>query len=332
MPLTIHFAWLITAGLLAQSQPSTQPSTQPAEPVAFTPIPHVEKRGAGPIAMVLIPGLSCDWTVFDAFMKRNAEHYTMYAVTLPGFGGSEPPPAPVKDQFGAWLDNADQAVWKVIQDQKIDKPVIVGHSLGGHLALRLGTEHARDLRAVISIDGGPAFPYGMTAAATTREQRQEMARQMADMYFKIPADQWLKTQPAMVANMVTDPKRGAELGEMCAKVPQATTVQYMVDLIAADIRDQLPKLTVPTLVTPSVGTRDRAMIANVRKIWTDLMKDAPKATIAYFEDTRHFIMDDRPVELDAAIADFLAGRDVKGHAAPSTQPTTRATSQPASMP
>jgi pimeloyl-ACP methyl ester carboxylesterase len=307
----------------ASAPAASAPATSQPAPVPFKPIPHVEKRGDGPINMVLIPGLSCDWTVYDAFMKRNEHKYTMYAVTLPGFGGSDAPAAPAKGQFGAWLDNADAAIWKVVEDQKIDKPVVVGHSLGGHLALRIGAEHAQDLRAVIAIDGAPAFPFGMASATPNKDQRLTMAKQMAAMYANIPADQWAKNQGAMVAGMVTDPKRAAELAELCGKVPQTTTVQYMVDLVAADIRDQLPKLTVPTLVTPSAASRNPALLETNRAVWLDLMKGAPQATLAFFEDTRHFIIDDRPAELDLAIVEFLDGKPVHGYAAPAEQPATK---------
>lgn len=316
-------SFLCVTSLASAQTATTAPATTQPAPVPFKPIAHIEKHGDGPINMVLIPGLSCDWTVFDAFMKRNAHKYTMYAVTLPGFGGSEAPAAPAKDQFGAWLDNADAAIWTVVEDQKIEKPVIVGHSLGGHLALRLGCEHAVDLRAVVAIDGAPAFPFGTTPAGMSKQQRITMAKQMAAMYSTVPEQQWAKNQSAMVAGMVTDPNRAAELAELCAKVPQTTTVHYMVDLIAADIRDQLPNLTVPTLVTPSAATHDAAMLDTNRKVWTELMTGAPELKFAFFEDTRHFIMDDRPAELDIAIVDFLGGKPVHGYAAPATQPASQ---------
>ena len=49
---------------------------------------HVERVGTGPVDLVLIPGLACDWRVWEDFLQRNARRYTMYAVTLPGFGGA----------------------------------------------------------------------------------------------------------------------------------------------------------------------------------------------------------------------------------------------------
>src|SRR5262245_47521140 len=68
-------------------QPAAAPSTG-----AVTPLGHVEVRGTGPVPVVLIPNLVMDWTIFESFMQRNSEKFTMYAVTLPGFAGSAPPP------------------------------------------------------------------------------------------------------------------------------------------------------------------------------------------------------------------------------------------------
>ncbi|HWB19126.1 MAG TPA: alpha/beta hydrolase [Phycisphaerales bacterium] len=316
---------IVSALRADEPQKAANPAEARHAEVAFTPIPHVEKRGTGPINMVLIPGLSCDWTVFKTFMERNADRYTMYTVTLPGFGGSEAPPAEADGQFGAWLDNAATAVWKIVADSKIEKPVIMGHSLGGHLALRIGEEHAKDIRAVVAIDGAPAFPYGDTDVDMTKEQREEMATNFGAQFKMQTPEQMAAGQKLMVQSMVTNQERGLELAEMCVKVPAATTIQYMLDLISADIREDLPKLTVPTLVTPSADSTDSAEIQQVKDLWVKQLKGAPNVTIAMFENTKHFIQDDRPAELDAAISNFLAGKPVSGYSLP-------AESSPASSP
>jgi pimeloyl-ACP methyl ester carboxylesterase len=219
-------------------------------------------------------------------------------------------------------------VWKVVEDKKLNKPVIAGHSLGGHLALRIGADHADRVRAVIAIDGAPAFPY--LPASAPPAQRIEMARQMAGSFDVMTDEQWMTNQKQMVTSMVTDPARAEQLVAICTKVPRPNTVQYFSDLLAADIRDQLAKLNAPTLVMASAATSNVAGIKTISKTWMDLLQNAPKLTFVVFENTRHFIQDDRPEELDAAIADFLAGREVKGYTAP---PTTKpATSMPGMQP
>ena len=117
---------------------------------------------------------------------------------------------------------------------------------------------------------------------------------------------------------------------MCVKVPPEVTMHYMTDLYAADVRGTLPSLKAPTLVLASASSTNPAVIKMARTTWMELLKDTPTLTFALFENTKHFIQDDRPAELDAAIADFLAGREVKGYAMPATSQT--ATSKPASRP
>src|SRR5262249_17808238 len=82
------------------------------------------KKGTGKIPMILIPDIGADASVFESFMKRNQSQFTFYAVTLPGFGGTNPPARPEKMDFGArqWWNNATMAVQHFISQQKIKRP------------------------------------------------------------------------------------------------------------------------------------------------------------------------------------------------------------------
>ncbi|NDG63958.1 MAG: hypothetical protein EBY29_10920 [Planctomycetes bacterium] len=70
----------IGAGVLALNSsracaappPAPLPAPLPV-PTTVTPLAHVEERGTGPITMILIPGLSCDWRIYDAFMRRGLD-------------------------------------------------------------------------------------------------------------------------------------------------------------------------------------------------------------------------------------------------------------------
>src|SRR5262245_11341575 len=46
----------------------------------------VQKRGHGPVPLILIAGAPFDASVWDSFAARNAERYTMYAVVPAGYG------------------------------------------------------------------------------------------------------------------------------------------------------------------------------------------------------------------------------------------------------
>jgi N-formylmaleamate deformylase len=309
----------------ALAQP-TQPASQPpkgappasAKPVAespLTPLAHVEVRGKGPIPMVLIPGLGCDWTVFDAFMTRNADRYTMYAVTLPGIGKTAAPALPDKTPVSddRWLRNAERAVVQLVEERKLDRPVVVGHSLGGHLAFRLAAEHGDKFRAAVSLDGLPAFP--MSDKPMTKEERVKMISEgTAPLMSGMTDEQWGMQTRMMVGMWVENKDRAKAIGDMCAATPARNGVRYMLELMCADVTDELPKITIPFLAISAVPPEERQGQSKdtVRQVWKDLLKGQPKITLVYFENTHHFIMEDAPAELDKAVEDFLAGRKVEG--------------------
>lgn len=283
---------------------------------------HVEVRGTGPVAMVLIPGLACDWTVYQGFMDRNAGRYTMYAVTLPGFGGGEPPAlkegTPPSDDV--WLRNAEEAVAAMVREKKLDHPVVVGHSLGGHLAIRLAEDHPQMFRAAVALDGAPAFP--MRGGAMSREDRAKLVDTQIGPQFGTMTDEAWAAQTRMAAKtMVTDPDRAKAIGDLCATVKGATAGRYMVELMAADRSPGLAELKIPVLEIAAVSDQvPGAMAPSVRKSWQEQFKDAPKVTLVFFEGTRHFITEDAPAELDKAVENFIAGREVKGKGEPQKEP------------
>jgi pimeloyl-ACP methyl ester carboxylesterase len=234
---------------------------------------------------------------------------------------------PPKDELGAWLDNAVHAIWKFSQDNKLDAPVIVGHSMGGHLALRMAIEHPGAFSRIVSIDGAPVTPIGgLDMTSATAEERQAAARQVAALSQAFGQRQWNAHQRLRAGSEVKDPVIAERLAEMFISVPPPITIQYMADFISTDLRPQLMKITDPTLVIASLPTGDleEGAEAGARAAWTALVKQSENLKLVFFDHSRHFIQFDRPAELDATIADFLAGREVNDVMTPDhvDEPTT----------
>ena len=99
-------------------------------------------------ALVLIPGLTDSGAVWATTVARYQATHTIYVLTLPGFGGRKPIAAPMLDtvasDIAAFLPRAD-------------KPVLIGHSLGGFLAIKLGEAHSDLIRGAIAMIGLPVF-------------------------------------------------------------------------------------------------------------------------------------------------------------------------------
>jgi len=91
---------------------------------------HYAVRGRGP-ALLLLPGLGLDLTVFDELADRLDGRFTCLGVDHRGAGGSDAPPGPY-----AIADLAADAA-AVLRAARIDGAVVLGHSLGGFVAQEL---------------------------------------------------------------------------------------------------------------------------------------------------------------------------------------------------
>lgn len=118
---------------------------------------HVEERGAGEPTVLLVHGIACD----RRFLRRQAEHlaarHRTVAVDLRGHGRSDTPPGPY--DVDAHLDDL-VAVCRV---RRLERPVVVGHSLGGVLALMLAAREPDLPRAVVLLDAPVVPPPGRDA-------------------------------------------------------------------------------------------------------------------------------------------------------------------------
>ena len=88
--------------------------------------------GKGP-ALVLLHGFCESKEIWDEFATALSDEYTVICPDLPGFGAS-------KSLAHVTMETLAEAVFKFLSGQKITEFVIVGHSLGGYVALALA-EH-----------------------------------------------------------------------------------------------------------------------------------------------------------------------------------------------
>src|SRR5690606_11867113 len=93
---------------------------------------EVQKKGQGKQAMIFIPGFACSREVWNETITKFEKEYTCYSLTMAGFAGVKPQ---VNSSFKNWVIS----IADFIKDNKIEKPIIVGHSMGGSLALAIAS-------------------------------------------------------------------------------------------------------------------------------------------------------------------------------------------------
>src|SRR5215831_19575824 len=109
-------------------------STAIAEPVSDRIT--VTVRGQG-IDVVLIPGLASSSAVWDATATRFEGRCRLHIVQVAGFAGS----LPRANAQGPVVQPTVDAIDAYITTNKLKKPNVIGHSLGGLMGIMLAVQH-----------------------------------------------------------------------------------------------------------------------------------------------------------------------------------------------
>jgi pimeloyl-ACP methyl ester carboxylesterase len=311
-----------------------------APPASFTrlgELAHVEKVGTGPIPMILVPDYGTDWTLYRTFMERNRDRYTMYAVTLPGFGGSPAPPRPkaFDPARTPWWDAAEKGLLDLIARSKLDRPVVVGMQTGAYLAARVALDHPEKIRGAILLNGFVNVPVRTAdegnAPMTLDERRRRVSARpdlnglIADFIPEVgltPSE--VEAQlgkmppqnlPFVLGRNTRDLERGRALFVDFLSKTDPRVLGYFFELSGTDLTFDMARLRVPMLVVPSVPDAGAPPAgASALAQWQEVKRLHPAIPLALtpIENTRNYATEDAPAELDKTIASFFVAQTERG--------------------
>jgi pimeloyl-ACP methyl ester carboxylesterase len=252
--------------------------------------------------VILIPGLATPGAIWDDTVKHLQDKYECHVVTIAGFGGM--PPVKTDDL----IDDARDQIIAYAREHKLAKTVIVGHSLGGTLALAIG-EKAPDLPdEIISVDGLPFLAAVMFPGVTDAEGAKKGVAAMRQAISNQTPEQFAQYQRNVsIPAMVTKPDDVQRIAEMCGKSDPATVGQAMSELLSRDIRPELGQIKCPLLVLGALAQISQYAPRDVlEKNYRSQFANAPQTRFQFFDKAKHFIMIDDPVGFDAVLDKELA--------------------------
>lgn len=270
----------------------------------------VQQFGDHGEALILIPGLGSGAWVWQDTINHFSDDHVVYALTLAGFNGV---PAPEQDH--GLMALAVSSLQKLIREHHLEKPVLIGHSLGGTLAIQFATEHSDLIAGVIAVDGMPVFPGGEKLSTEQREARAKMMQaQMGSASQQQFAAQQLRYMQMMG---VLDPELAVATGALQAKSDPAAVAAYMAEDLALDLRPKLDNIEVPVLeISPynepdfkrAAASGQMPMFSEAQKTdyYRSLLDGVAELEVVSISPARHFVMLDRPQEFLAALDKFLA--------------------------
>jgi len=258
----------------------------------------VEVVGEGrPVLM--IPGLNsaaATWTETCAALQPGVQ---CHIVQLPGFAGA---PAVASEHF---LTAMRDRLLAYLDDRKLDKPAVIGHSLGGVLALRMAAEQPARIDRLVIVD---ALPFLAGLRGQTPEAARAAAAAMRQQMLASTPEQWEAGARQGALGMSRDPARAERVVAWSLASDRATSAQAMAELWGEDLRPLLPRIAAPTLVLSAWAAFEPmgATLPSTQKLVEAQYAGLKGARVAMGPRGYHFLMWDDADWLVSEIRTFLA--------------------------
>lgn len=242
---------------------------------------YYEDSGAGDPALVFVHGWCCDRTYLAPQVEHFSSRHRCIAVDLQGHGLSDKP-----DDGYAITGFADD-VAHLCATLDLDRPVVVGHSMGGAIALSLAAGHPDASRAIAMLDGAVLYPDATMAALRGAEpvlagpDYVEPFRRLLGVMF-LPTD---------------DAGRRARIIDAMSATPQHVALGELRAMLAYDAAADAAGCPVPALYVGS-----HAPVADMARLRALMPHVVPGQTAG----AGHFHQLEVPEQVNAMIEHFLA--------------------------
>ena len=290
----------VIVALGALGSPSIATGGEP--PASF----GVEVHGTGS-PVLLLPGLSSSGDVWDTTVAALEGRYEVHVLSLAGFAGR-----PAVE--GAFLPQVRDDIVAYIRNQQLDRPAVVGHSLGGFLAFWLAATEPGLVGPIVAVDGVPFLPGLMDASATEDSVRQMAEGSKAMMSSMTPEQFAMQTRMSVTA-MVTAPADVEWLTAQGAASHPPTVAQAVFELMTTDLRDDVATIESPVLLMAAGAAASTPEgRARLQRSYEAQVASIPDHRVVVADQARHFIMLDDPDFFHTTLSGFLAAAAGPGSA------------------
>jgi pimeloyl-ACP methyl ester carboxylesterase len=239
---------------------------------------YYERAGVGDPELLFLPGWCCDGTAFQPQFDHFAQRHAVTALDLRGCGKSDCPP-----NGYAIPDLADDIVG-FCRTVGIERPIVVGHSLGGMIAVELAGRRPSLPRALVLVDPGPI------------DWDPELCRRFDTLAEQLAGSDGEGVRRRYVENMgARDPAVALWIADMMSAIPLPIATAVIRELTTWDGTGPLARCDVPALLL-----RTELDAEDVR-----LQQIKPDLTVGVTVGAGHFHQLEVPDQVNAMIDRFL---------------------------
>jgi pimeloyl-ACP methyl ester carboxylesterase len=278
--------WLFLPVVAASALLAAPAAAAPFKPSRIS----VAVRGSGP-DVILIPGLSASRGIWSSTVAA-VPGYRYHLVQVAGFAGTSAGgnsggrvAAPVADEIARY-----------IAAHRLDRPAIVGHSMGGSIALMIGARHPGLAGRLMVVDMLPstARSFGIPAAAI-KPLAKLVGGEVAG------ADRFRRDLKSLVG-------RFGSADWLESRSDSGVVGRSLQELLSTDLTPELPRIRAPLTVVYACSARFSYACSQVSRVYASAYARRPGTKLVRIERSGHTIMWDQPAAFRATFQAFLGAR------------------------
>lgn len=238
---------------------------------------EVQKTGKGEQSIIFIPGFASSGEVWNETITKFENEYICYSLTMSGFAGAEPQ---INPNFKNWVNSISE----FIKDNKINKPILIGHSMGGGLALSVASDYPNLISKIIVVDGLPCLQSLSNPSFKSKEENDcsSTVNQMMGM----TNEQFYQMQKISIPRLLEDSTMHEKVLSWSVKSDRKTFAQMYCDFWNTDLREKIKSIECPSLILLE------SYFVNLKPSIEEQYKNLKNVDLQFANKGLHFIMFD----------------------------------------
>ncbi len=241
----------------------------------------VDVKGKGK-PILLFPGFTCTGAVWDDLVKQLEITNECHVFTFAGFGGV---PAIEKP----WLPKIKVAIEEYVLEKNLEEATIIGHSLGGTLALWLASEEKSKFKQLIVVDALPGT--GALMMPNYKSENMVYDNPYNKQLLEMDNPSFEKMAIQMANGMVLNKEKQVQIAAWMVQADRETYVYGYTDYLKLDLRETISTIKSPVLLLAAIQPYGLEMAKNT---YDKQYKNLKNYEIGFAEESAHFIMYDQP--------------------------------------
>ena len=259
----------------------------------------VTTEGDGP-DVVLVHGLASTAKVWKGTVER-VPGFRYHLVQIAGMGATPPG----GNAQGAVVAPVAEEIARYISEEKLDKPALIGHSMGGTIGLMVAARHPESVSKLMVVDMAPFIGAMFGGPSATADSVRPIADAMRERSTKATPEERERERRASITAMIkTESEREGPIEDGIASDPN-TVANAFSELLVTDLRGELANIKVPVeilYVTPQGAPFTDAQMDDFYKASYATLEGV---TLERVPNAAHFIMLDAPDAFADKVKAFL---------------------------